>query len=94
MHCQFTLSGSKRDTSGRAVRFKVRLVECGFTQKYGRDYRETYSPVASATSIRFVFALSAVQDMVMSQHDIETAFLYGILPEDQSARLLAHSRRG
>lgn len=66
----------KCDTNGRVVRFKDRLVACGYAQKYGRDYRETYSPVASAASIRFVFALSAVQDMVLSQHDIETAFLY------------------
>lgn len=49
--------------------------------------RETYSPVASAASIRFVFALSAVQGMVLSQHDIETAFLYGVLPEDQRVYL-------
>ena len=77
----------KRDTEGNVVRFKARLVACGYAQKYGRDYRETYSPVASAASIRFVFALAATQNMILSQHDIETAFLYGVLPEDQRVYL-------
>ena len=77
----------KRDTNGRIVRYKARLTACGYAQRRGRDYGETFSPVASAASIRFLFAFTACMGLVMSQHDIDTAFLYGTLPEDQRVYL-------
>ena len=77
----------KRDSSGSVVRYKARLVACGYAQKFGRDYRETYSPVASASSIRLVFALAATRALLLSQHDIETAFLYGVMPANQRVYL-------
>ena len=58
---------------------------CGYAQRRGRDYDETFSPVASTVSIQFIFAVAAACDLFLDQHDIRTAFLYGILylPEDQ-----------
>ena len=42
----------KRNTKGEIVRYKARLTACGYAQKFGRDFNETFSPVASAMSIR------------------------------------------
>ena len=69
------------------MRYKARLVVCGYAQKFGRDYDETFAPVASSTSIRTIFALAAARAMHLSQHDIDLAFLYGVLPEHQRVYL-------
>ena len=51
------------------------------------DYEETFAPVASSTSIRSIFALAAARGFHLSQHDIDLAFLYGVLPEHQRVYL-------
>jgi len=38
------------------------LVTRGFSQKYGEDYEETFSPVAKMISIHMVLALAALYD--------------------------------
>ena len=77
----------KRDALGRIIRYKARLTACGYAQKYGRDYEETYAPVTSSTSIRCAFALVVARGYKLSQHDIDTAFLYGVLPPSQRVYL-------
>jgi hypothetical protein len=37
----------KRNKNNKVVRYKVRLVAQGFTQRPGIDFNETYSPVMS-----------------------------------------------
>ena len=62
----------KLDTQGRIVCYKARLVVCGYAQKFGRDYDETFAPVASSTSIRSVFALAAARGLLdhgISNHE-------------------------
>ena len=77
----------KRDQHGNIIKYKARLVACGYAQRYGRDYDETFAPVASTTSIRTAFALAASRGYFLSQHDVETAFLYGKLPDNQRVYL-------
>ena len=63
-------------------RYKARLVAQGFSQKYGIDYDETFSPVVRFESIRTIIALAASFKLKLNQMDIKTAFLNGELKED------------
>lgn len=72
----------KEKPSGETERCKARLVIRVFTQEFGVDYNETYSPVIRHTSIRTIIAISAMENLFMSQFDITTAFLYGDLAEE------------
>lgn len=68
---------TKRDVDGNVIRHKARLVVKGFTQRYGIDYDQTYSPVVRYTSIRFLIALAVKNQLKIHQMDAITAFLQG-----------------
>ena len=72
----------KLNSDGTVERFKARLVARGFTQVYGMDYTETFSPVVKHGLIRLLLAFAVSTDMFMQQFDIKTAFLYGQLEEE------------
>ena len=73
---------TKKDAHGEVERYKARLVAQGFSQKYGQDYDETFSPVARFESIRMVIALAVQFGLKLHQMDVTTAFLNGELKED------------
>ncbi|CAI7905143.1 unnamed protein product [Closterium sp. NIES-54] len=56
-------------------REKARLVMKGFTQVYGADYDETYSPVSSYVTLRIFLNIVAVLDLNLMQLDMKNAFL-------------------
>jgi Reverse transcriptase (RNA-dependent DNA polymerase) len=73
----------KRDADGKPTRWKVRLVFKGFEQIYGRDYTSTTSPTARMESWRILLHIAAAMDWDAQQIDVKTAFLYGLLPDDE-----------
>lgn len=61
---------------------KSRIVAKGYSQKYGLDYFDSYSPVVHFKSIKCLLALSANYGMVIHQLDFATAYLNSKLEED------------
>jgi hypothetical protein len=73
----------KRNADGNPVCHKVCWVAKGFQQVWGRDFSKTTSPTAHLESMRIVLHIAAVNDWCIEQYDVKTAFLNGVLPEDE-----------
>jgi hypothetical protein len=58
------------------------LVAQGFSQKFGVDYDEIFAPVVKPVTFRTLLTVSSNRKMSVEHFDIETAFLYGNLTED------------
>ena len=67
---------------GTIEKYKARLMAKGYTQKEGKDFFDTYSPVARLTTIRVLLSLAASHGLLVHQMDVKTAFLNGELDEE------------
>ena len=56
-------------------RYKVRLVACGYSQKYGIDYDDTFAPTAKFKSLTTVLSIAATNKWYMTGIDVENAFV-------------------
>ncbi|GJR28118.1 retrovirus-related pol polyprotein from transposon TNT 1-94 [Tanacetum coccineum] len=72
----------KLDELGGILKNKARLVACGYRQKEGIDFEESFSPVTRLEAIRIFLAFAAHMNMVVYQMDVKTAFLNGNLREE------------
>jgi hypothetical protein len=72
----------KQGANGEVERYKDKLVARGFTQTYGVDYNETFALVVKFTSIHYILALVALEDMEIHQMDVKTTFLNGEVEEE------------
>ena len=61
--------------------YKARLVVCGFEQREGLDYQETFAPVVKFPTLTVLLALAAHFDWEIHHMDVKTAFLYPKLNE-------------
>lgn len=73
---------TKTNQDGTIKCFKARLVARGFEHCEGRDYHETFAPVARIESLRVLLAIGAIKRYNLEQFDVSTAFLNGTLDEE------------
>ena len=84
--------------NGRVDRLKARLVAKGYTQVYGSEYYDIFSPVAKIAFVCFLLSMAAMQSSPLYQLDIKNAFLHGDLAEEvymeQSPEFVAQGESG
>lgn len=61
---------------------KARLVVKGYTQTYGINYRETFSPVAKLNIVRVLLSPTTDLNWPLHKFDVKNAFLHGDLEEE------------
>ena len=71
----------KRNAQGSIIRRKARLVARGFSQKYGIDYNETFSPTLKMDSLRLIISIAIQKGFSINQIDINSAYLNAPLKE-------------
>lgn len=64
------------------LKFKARLVACGYSQKFGEDYDEVFAPVARQTTFRVLLSVASKEKWLVDHLDVKTAFLNGKLTEE------------
>jgi len=73
----------KCNADGSINKYKAHLIASGFTQVYGLDYFNTYSPVARLTSIRLILAIAACYDWDIESFDFVGVYLNGELNDNE-----------
>eukprot|EP00833_Pecoramyces_ruminatium_P011381 jgi/Orpsp1_1/1185413/evm.model.c7180000093637.1 len=71
----------KHDNEGKIIKRKARLVAKGFTQQYGIDFKETFSPTLRQDSLRILIALAINKNFEIRQIDVNAAYLNATLNE-------------
>nr|GEY22426.1 retrovirus-related Pol polyprotein from transposon TNT 1-94 [Tanacetum cinerariifolium] len=72
----------KLDELGGVLKNQARLVERGYRQEEGIEFKESFAPVARLEAIHIFIAFAAHMNMIVYQMDLKTAFLNGILREE------------
>ena len=96
-----------KEQDNSQCKFKAIFVAKGYSQIQDHDYRETFSPTARLTSVRFLMQLCAQYDYFVYQMDVKTAYLNaltdyelylaqpsGYVENDKSVRKLKKSLYG
>jgi hypothetical protein len=73
---------TKHSIDGNVEKYKARFVACGFSQKEGINYEETFSHMARYTSIRDILAMDEVMKWKVHHMDVKTNFLNGVVEEE------------
>lgn len=71
----------KQKPNGIVDRYKASRVAKGFHQHPGRDYTDTFSPVAKPTTVRLLLSLAVSNEWSLRQQDVNNAFFQGQLDD-------------
>lgn len=58
------------------------MVAKGFKQRYGLDYKDTFSPVVKIVTDRLVLSIAVSRGWCLQQLDVQNVFLHGLLQEE------------
>jgi Reverse transcriptase (RNA-dependent DNA polymerase) len=58
------------------------LIAKGYTQTYGIDYEETFTPVEKMNTVRILLSVAVNQKWTLHQMDVKNTFLQGMLEEE------------
>eukprot|EP00253_Pinus_taeda_P015273 PITA_15273 len=72
----------KTNAEGKVEKYKVALVEKGYSQVLGIDFGDIFSPVAKVTSIRLLLSVATAFDFEVEHMDVRTTFVHGDLEEE------------
>lgn len=72
----------KYHPDGLIARYKARLVAQGFSQIYGVDFNETFSPTVRRQLLRIFLAISCLFNFIIEQVDIVGAYLESLLGDN------------
>ena len=72
----------KTRSNGSIEHYKTRLVAKDFTQEYGIDYEETFTPVAQISFVRAFLAVVTTNKWDLFQMDVKNTFLNENLSEE------------
>lgn len=72
----------KRDGRGMVMRFKARMVAKWFSQIYGIDFFEVFSPVSHHATIQLMFAFAVLFGWKWIMLDVKKAFVNASLEEE------------
>jgi hypothetical protein len=78
----------KRNKNNEVVRYKVRLVAHGFTQRPEVDFNETYSAVMNEITFRYLISLAIQKHLSLQLMDVVAPYLYGALDLDIYMKVL------
>eukprot|EP00253_Pinus_taeda_P035794 PITA_35794 len=73
---------SKSNVEGKIDMHKARLVVKGYKQQQGKDYDETFAPIARMETVRTMLSIAAPHKWKIYQMDVKSAFLNGVLKEE------------
>lgn len=72
----------KLQLNGELNRHKVRLVVKRFTQTFGFDYFDTFSPVVKPSTVRLILSLVVTFSWPIKQLDVNNEFLHSDLHDE------------
>jgi Reverse transcriptase (RNA-dependent DNA polymerase) len=72
----------KQNPEGKVKRYKARLVAKGYSQMYGIDYDETFTPVAKMSTVRTLISMVVNGRWKLHQLDMKNIFLHRDLMEE------------
>ena len=73
----------KHKANGSINKYKACLVVCSFTQIYGVDYFDTFSPITKLASIHTILMLTACHNWDVDTFNFNSTYLNGELGEEE-----------